>query len=100
MARPSLRRLLVALVVMASASPGLASARASTVTWSDVSKTYWARPAIDFVARTKPWMRDYGTTRFKPNVLETRKYLARAMVLAFAPTQPVDPTITFKDMTP
>jgi len=45
-------------------------------------------------------MRDYGTTRFKPNVLETRKYLARAMVLAFAPTQPVDPTITFKDITP
>ena len=93
-----IRRLLVALAVAGSVLPGATPAHAAIAQWTDVSKTYWARPAVDFVAGTKAWMRDYGTTRFKPNVLETRKYLARATVRAFAPKEPVDPAITFKDM--
>jgi cell wall-associated NlpC family hydrolase len=48
-------------------------------------------------------MRDYpkaagGTYRFKPGVLETRFLLARATVEAFAPTEAVDPSITFSDL--
>jgi hypothetical protein len=45
-------------------------------------------------------MNDYGSSHFKPGVVETRKYLAHAMVLAFAPDVHIDPTITFKDMAP
>ena len=40
-------------------------------------------------------MRDFarrdGTYPFKPDALETRKYFARAVVLAFAPDAHVDP---------
>ena len=50
-------------------------------------------------------MRDFapnpdGTYPFQPNTIETRKYFARAVVMALAPTETVDPAITFADLDP
>jgi cell wall-associated NlpC family hydrolase len=50
-------------------------------------------------------MRDFapeadGRYPFQPSTIETRKYFARAVVRAFAPTATVDPTITFADVDP
>ena len=63
----------------------------------------WANSAISYVAGANHWMRDFaqnadGSYPFRPNLLETRKYFARAVVEAFAPNAPVDPTITFTDL--
>jgi cell wall-associated NlpC family hydrolase len=66
--------------------------------FTDVPKTYWDYGAIDFVAGTHNWMQDYGASKFRPTTVETREQLARALVRAFAPTEPVDPTITFSDL--
>jgi NlpC/P60 family len=76
---------------------------ATGITFSDVPQGYWATPAIRYVAAANDWMRDSkpaddGTYRFRPNGLEARQRFARAIVEAFAPTQPVDPSITFTDM--
>jgi cell wall-associated NlpC family hydrolase len=65
----------------------------------------WARTAIATVAGSRDWMRDFaprpdGTYPFRPETLETRKYFARALVKAFAPTATVDPKITFTDLDP
>ena len=98
-----LRRLLVALGITGALAANLAPAQAATTgpgTWADVAPHFWAKPAIDAVAHRYPWMEDFGATHFKPNLFETRDQLAHAMVLAFAPHQPVDPSITFKDMAP
>jgi hypothetical protein len=76
------------------------------IVWSDVDEDdRWARPAIDHVAAMNDWMRDFapdpdGRYPFQPETIETRKYFARAVVLAFAPTDTVDPTITFTDLDP
>lgn len=78
----------------------------STIVWSDLDKsTRWARSAINYVGATNDWMRDFapnpdGTYPFLPSTIETRKYLARAVVMAFAPTEAVDPSITFTDLDP
>jgi cell wall-associated NlpC family hydrolase len=94
------RRLLVGLAII----PGLlfpplpAHADGGGQEWADVAANHWARTAIDFVAHKNTWMQDYGPSRFKPNALEARKYLAHAMVLAFAPNEPIDPLIQFDDM--
>jgi len=78
----------------------------STIVWSDLDKsTRWARPAINYVGATNDWMRDFapspdGTYAFQPSTIETRKYFARAVVMAFAPTETVDPSITFTDLDP
>lgn len=78
----------------------------STIVWSDLDKsTRWAREAINYVAATNDWMRDFapnadGTYPFQPSTIETRKYFARAVVMALAPTEAVDPTITFADLDP
>ncbi len=74
--------------------------------WSDLDKsTRWARSAINYVGATNGWMRDFapnpdGTYPFQPSTIETRKYFARAVVMAFAPTETVDPSITFADLDP
>ncbi len=81
-----------------------ALARTTTIRWSDLtSSDAWAKAAIDYVAGANRWMRDYranddGTYRFKPGRLETRKLFARAVVRAFAPDEPIDPSITFGDL--
>src|SRR5205085_2667275 len=74
-----LRRLALALALLTGALALPAPAGATTTAWADVPHGYWAKPAIDFVAHTHSWMEDYGATQFKPDVHETRKYLARAM---------------------
>jgi cell wall-associated NlpC family hydrolase len=108
--RRPLSTLAFATVLAASWLPSV-EARAvihgsNPVLWSDVVAPYvWAKTAIDHVGGTNPWMRDFaanpdGTYPFQPSTIETRKYFARAVVMAFAPTQPVDPTIAFPDLNP
>ena len=86
-----------------------ASARAfgrSEIVWSDLDRsTKWAKEAINYVGAANEWMRDFapnpdGTYPFQPNTIETRKYFARAVVMALAPTETVDPSITFADLDP
>ncbi len=79
-------------------------ARGASITFSDLtSADNWAKPAIAYVAGSNDWMRDFaanadGSYPFRPDSIETRKYLARSMVKAFAPDEPVDPSITFVDL--
>lgn len=86
--------------------PPTASARAASFKWSDLDGSdAWAKGAIDFVGKANDWMRDFaakpdGTVPFKPDMIETRKYLARAAAKAFAPHADVDPAITFTDLDP
>jgi hypothetical protein len=79
------------------------AARADGVKWSDVPKTHWARKAIDHVAGTNEWMRDFApaaddTYPFFPDRLETRKLFARALVRAFGPDAVADPELRFADL--
>ena len=86
-----------------------ASAKAfgrSSILWSDLDRsTKWAKEAINYVGAANEWMRDFapnpdGTYPFQPFTIETRKYFARAVGTALAPTETVDPTITFADLDP
>jgi hypothetical protein len=74
------------------------AATASGSSWKDVPRGYWARGAIDAVAYHNAWMRDYGAHTFKPSAVETRKYLARAVVRAFASDESENPKIHFTDL--
>ena len=80
--------------------------RSATFRWSDVDAgEAWAKRAIDFVGKSKDWMRDFapgadGTVPFKPDMLETRKYFARAAIKALAPGEAIDAAITFPDLDP
>jgi hypothetical protein len=81
-------------------------ARTDTTTFVDVDDTdVWAAKAIEHVGVTYDWMRDFapeadGTTLFRPDALETRKYFARSIVKAFAPVVEPDPAIMFADLDP
>lgn len=81
-------------------------ASTATVTFSDVTSSHaWAAKAIQHVGVTYDWMRDFapnadGTYPFRPDALETRKYFARSLVKAFAPTVEPDPTLVFTDVDP
>jgi cell wall-associated NlpC family hydrolase len=83
-----------------------AAGRSSGIVWSDLDKsTRWAKTAINYVGATNEWMRDFapnadGTYPFQPSTIETRKYFARAVVMALAPAETVDPAITFADLDP
>jgi cell wall-associated NlpC family hydrolase len=83
-----------------------ATAGVEAITLSDLDATHaWAAKAVRHVAVTNDWMRDFapeadGTYAFRPDALETRKYLARSLVKAFAPTTEPDPTIVFSDVDP
>jgi hypothetical protein len=88
-----LRVLLIAAVTVATLVPARAA-----FAFSDVPKDYWDYDAIQYVASTHTWMQDYGTGTFQPATKENREQLAKAAVLAFAPTEPIDPTITFPDL--
>ncbi len=77
--------------------------RGRAITWSDVTRGFWAKAAIDYVGGSYAWMRDFaagadGSYPFKPDKLESRKLFARAIVEAFAPDAAVDPSLTFKDL--
>jgi cell wall-associated NlpC family hydrolase len=82
------------------------AARGATFKWSDVDASdAWAKAAIDYVGKTKEWMRDFapladGRVPFKPDALETRKYFARAAVKAFAKDEMADASISFTDLEP
>lgn len=86
--------------------PSMVSARSAAFKWSDLDRSdAWAKRAIDFVGKANDWMRDFaprpgGAVPFRPDMTETRKYLARAVVKAFAPRAVVDPSITFTDLDP
>ena len=70
----------------------------STASFKDVPGGFWAGSAINYVAGSNYWMRDYGTSTFKPANLETRKLFAKAVVHAFAPSEKPDPAIRFNDV--
>ena len=76
----------------------LLPAYAAPAGFSDVPTTYWDYTAIQYVGLTNPWMQDYGTSVFKPTTGETRGLLASALVKAYAPDEPIDPSITFPDL--
>lgn len=82
----------------------LARGPGSADTFYDVPRGHWARTAIEYVSGSRDWMRDFGRRDgrivFKPNVLEQRRWLARALVRAFAPAEDVDPSIEFSDLAP
>jgi len=88
-----LRVLLVAAVMAATLIPARAA-----FAFSDVPKGYWDYDAIQYVAVTNTWMQDYGTQTFQPSTKEHRGQLAQALVLAYAPDEPIDPSITFTDL--
>jgi cell wall-associated NlpC family hydrolase len=87
---------------------GLSSARlatkASSVTFADLdSDDAWARTAIRWVASDNSWMLDFapnpnGTYNFRPRATETRKYLARSVVRAFAPGEKPDGSVVLSDV--
>lgn len=87
--RAALLALLVAGILV-PARPALAL--------SDVPPDHWAATAITYVAQANPWMQDFGPEEFRPGELETRRLLARALVLAFAPEEPLDPGLVFSDL--
>jgi cell wall-associated NlpC family hydrolase len=75
-----------------------------TAGWSDLEPDdMWAKVAIDHVAGTYDWMRDFGPDqngnwRFRPDARESRAKWARAIVKAFAPGEEPDPSVTFSDI--
>ena len=76
----------------------------SSITFSDLDASdAWAKPAIRWVASTNAWMRDYaanadGTYPFRPDRIESRRLLARAIVETFAPDETPDASIVFSDL--
>jgi cell wall-associated NlpC family hydrolase len=94
MRRVSLRLLLTTTVLATMLLP----AEAAFAAYSDVPSSYWDYTAITYVATTNTWMQDYGASTFKPTSVEIRKYLARALVRAFVPTEAPDTSIAFADL--
>jgi NlpC/P60 family/S-layer homology domain len=92
-----MRRLLRLLAVAAIIAASLLPAQPAFA-FTDVPPSYWDYRAIQFVAVTNTWMQDYGPGTFRPTIKETRGFLARALVLAYAPAEPTDPSITFPDL--
>jgi hypothetical protein len=91
-----LRRRAIALALSVFAATLLQAGTAFA--FSDVPSSYWDYTAIQYVATSHTYMQDYGTSTFKPATGETRELLARALVLAYAPNEKVDPSITFPDL--
>src|SRR5262249_25196099 len=50
------------------------------------------------VASQHNWMADYSDGTFHPRTEQHREWLARALVLMYAPNQAVDPNIHFTDL--
>ena len=69
---------------------------ASATTFADVPTGHWAYPAVQYVT-ARSWITPYSNG-FHPDQLSTRFELARAFTAAFAPSEPVDPSITFSDL--
>jgi cell wall-associated NlpC family hydrolase len=86
------------IILVAAVLVGLLVPARAAFAFSDVSKSYWAYDAITYVASTNTWMQDFGTDLFQPTAKEARKLMARTLVMVYAPTEPIDPTITFTDL--
>lgn len=95
-----MRRLCAGLAVSLAVLMALpiSASRAAGSPFTDVPTSYWDYTAIVYVGSTNTWMQDFGTDIFKPTNKETRKLLAGALVKAYAPTEPIDPSITFPDL--
>ena len=87
------RLLVVAAIIAATLLPAQ-----TAFAFTDVPRSYWDYRAIQYVAVSNAWMQDYGPATFRPTTREARIYLARALVLAYAPAEPTDPSITFPDL--
>jgi len=92
-------------VVYPASSAGRTLATAvPQIRFSDLTASdNWAKEGIRYVAGTNDWMRDFtansdGSYPFRPQAVERRKYLARSVVLAFAPDEAPDPSIVFPDL--
>jgi len=87
-----------------SAGRTLSATAVPQIRFSDLTASdNWAKEGIRYVAGTNDWMRDFtansdGTYPFRPQAIETRKYLARSVVRAFAPDEAPDPSIVFPDL--
>ncbi len=90
MRRPLVLSLAVAGFLAAVVPP------ASATTFSDVPTSHWAYSAVQYVT-SKSFITPYASA-FRPDQLATRLELARALTGAYAPNEPVDPTITFSDL--
>src|SRR5436305_6903577 len=87
---------------------GLDTARLGTrtagVTFADLDRDdSWAQTAIRWVASENSWMLDFRprpnrSYKFRPAAIETRKYLARSIVRAFAPGEQPDGSVVFSDV--
>jgi cell wall-associated NlpC family hydrolase len=88
------------VLAIAGATVTVAIATPAVAAFSDVPAGYWAASTIREVAQERTWMQDYGTATFRPEELLRRRHLARAAVLAFAPSDAVDPSLTFSDLPP
>ncbi|MGH2829844.1 MAG: S-layer homology domain-containing protein, partial [Actinomycetota bacterium] len=64
----------------------------------DVPATHWAAPWIKAVGVHRDWLRDYGTTEFRPAAPLLRRHLARAVVLSFAPGATAPAKSAFRDV--
>ncbi|MEP6666626.1 MAG: NlpC/P60 family protein, partial [Nocardioidaceae bacterium] len=65
-----------------------------------VPSAYWAHTAIDYVANDHLWMRDFGSSEFRPERLENRRQFARALIKAFAGGASPQRSLTFSDLAP
>ena len=88
------RRSLLALSVLVAV---LVPARAA-LAFTDVATSYWDYASIKYVAIDRTWMQDYSDGTFRPRTQENREFLARTLVTIYAPTQPIDTSITFSDL--
>ena len=88
-----IRRLLPFAVIVSVLLPAQAA-----FAFKDVPSGYWDYTAIQYVASQHNWMADFNDGTFHPRVEQQREWLARALVLAYAPTQQVDPNIHFTDL--
>lgn len=89
-----------ALLVLAVLGALLVPATPARAAFSDVPAGHWASTQITYVAETNTWMQDFGPTEFRPSTKESRNLLASALVKAYAPNEPTDPSITFPDLPP
>ncbi|MGH2683169.1 MAG: C40 family peptidase [Actinomycetota bacterium] len=87
-----------AAVTAVAVASTLLRAGPATAAFSDVPSGHWAASAISYVAEQRNWMRDFGSTEFRPEARLQRRHLARAVVRAFARSEPTDPSITFTDL--
>jgi len=88
------------LFVISLAVIGFSTATVTTpafAAYSDVPTTSWAYTAVQYVSVTNNWVPPH-TDGFRPDVSLNRIEFARALVRAFAPAEPVDPSITFTDI--